>query len=226
MSPNAHMRRTFRERTFSKMEAGSIRGSIFALCSSAIGAGVLSLPYVLALNGWAVGVAYILVGAVAATWSNNILAYRACEHDQRNYSQLCALAGGPKLAMFLRVCILIYIFGVLIGYQIIVTQLFTYALEQFGVVDNDFGDSKKMASYQAIPTAVAILYPLCIKRDMSAFRYVSIFSLVALGYTAIVLMIELPGYYDQFKPISTVSAYYLDWNLFTGLAMTFFSYQC
>mgnify|MGYP000273831921 FL=1 len=106
------------------------------------------------------------------------------------------------------------------------TQLFTYALEQFGVVDNDFGDSKKMASYQAIPTAVAILYPLCIKRDMSAFRYVSIFSLVALGYTAIVLMIELPGYYDQFKPISTVSAYYLDWNLFTGLAMTFFSYQC
>ena len=86
MSPNAHMRRTFRERTFSKMGAGSIRGSIFALCSSAIGAGVLSLPYVLALNGWAVGIAYIALGAFAAAWSNNILAYRACEHDQRNYS--------------------------------------------------------------------------------------------------------------------------------------------
>ena len=53
LSPNADMRRTFRQRTFSKLGKGSLRGSIFSLCASAIGSGVLSLPYVLKLCGYA-----------------------------------------------------------------------------------------------------------------------------------------------------------------------------
>jgi len=77
MSPNAHMRKTFRQRTFSSMQAGSVRGSIFALCSSAIGAGVLSLPYVLSLNGYVFGIAFIIISAIGADWSNYMLAKRA-----------------------------------------------------------------------------------------------------------------------------------------------------
>lgn len=61
-SPNAE-RRNFRQRAFGKLEKGSLRGSIFALCASAIGSGVLSLPYVLGLNGWILGIVFILVGA-------------------------------------------------------------------------------------------------------------------------------------------------------------------
>jgi amino acid permease len=40
-----------------------MRGSIFALCSGAIGTGVLSLPYVLKINGWIVGIVLIILGA-------------------------------------------------------------------------------------------------------------------------------------------------------------------
>ncbi len=40
-----------------------MRGSIFALCSGAIGTGVLSLPYVLKINGWIVGIVLIMLGA-------------------------------------------------------------------------------------------------------------------------------------------------------------------
>lgn len=61
-SPNMD-RRNFYKRAFGKLEKGSLRGSIFALCASAIGSGVLSLPYVLRLNGWVLGVVFILVGA-------------------------------------------------------------------------------------------------------------------------------------------------------------------
>jgi len=56
-------RRNFASRAFGKLEKGSLRGSIFALCASAIGSGVLSLPYVLRLNGWVLGVFFILIGA-------------------------------------------------------------------------------------------------------------------------------------------------------------------
>lgn len=70
LSPHGDMRRTFFNRTFSKVGKGSVRGSIFSLCACAIGSGVLSLPYVLALNGWALGIAFIFIGALAACWSN------------------------------------------------------------------------------------------------------------------------------------------------------------
>jgi len=72
------MRNTFMERTFSKVGKGSLRGSIFSLCAAAIGSGVLSLPYVLALNGWAIGIFFIMLGAVAAVWSLRILGSMAC----------------------------------------------------------------------------------------------------------------------------------------------------
>lgn len=47
------------------MDAGSVRGSIMSICNAAIGAGVLSLPYVLALNGWFMGILIIVIGAFA-----------------------------------------------------------------------------------------------------------------------------------------------------------------
>ena len=77
LSPSGDMRRTFYQRTFSKVGPGSLRGSIFSLCASAIGSGVLSLPYVLGLCGYALGISFVVVGAIAALWSNKILAKKA-----------------------------------------------------------------------------------------------------------------------------------------------------
>jgi len=61
---------------------------------------------------------------------------------------------------------------------------------------------------------------------MSAFRYVSMLSIAALAYTAVVLIIELPSYNKHFKDIPGNSPvpYYIDLNLFTGAAMTFYSF--
>lgn len=67
-SPNAG-RRNFYNRAFGKLGKGSLRGSIFALCASAIGSGVLSLPYVLGLNGWVLGLVFILLGG----FCNNLI---------------------------------------------------------------------------------------------------------------------------------------------------------
>lgn len=74
-SPNMD-RRNFYKRAFGKLEKGSLRGSIFALCASAIGSGVLSLPYVLRLNGWVLGVVFILVGAFGNNF--NVGKYFSC----------------------------------------------------------------------------------------------------------------------------------------------------
>ena len=74
LSPSAINRRTFFDRTFSKLEKGSVRGGIFNLVSAALGGGVLSLSYVFVLSGYITGFVLLGVGAIAAYWSNMMIA--------------------------------------------------------------------------------------------------------------------------------------------------------
>ena len=101
MSPNQDNRRNFASRAFGKLDKGSLRGSIFSLCASAIGSGVLSLPYVLGLNGWVLGLCFILVGAFAAAWSLFMIAESAIKAKVKNLSKLTNFVGGIKLERFL-----------------------------------------------------------------------------------------------------------------------------
>jgi hypothetical protein len=73
LSPGGMARKGVFGRTFRKMDKGSLRGSIFALCSSAIGSGVMTLPYVLQQSGLIIGLGFITLGAIAAYWSLNMI---------------------------------------------------------------------------------------------------------------------------------------------------------
>jgi amino acid permease len=81
---------------------------------------------------------------------------------------------------------------------------------------------------QAAPTAVLVLFPLSLIRDMSGFRHISVVSIFALIYTGIVLLSELPEYINAYKSSPLVQVEYacIDWNFFTGASITFFAYTC
>jgi amino acid permease len=128
--------------------------------------------------------------------------------------------------MLLSAMILVFMFGSCISYQIIMTSLLQYVVLQFGGSDPDFVKGIKFRLLVSLPIAVIFLTPLSLKRDMSAFRYVSMASIAALLYTAIVLIAELPQYVKANKPSADISPAYLDWNVFTGCSMTFFAFQC
>lgn len=98
------------------MQQGSVRGSIFALCAVAIGAGVLSLPYVLALCGWVLGTILIIIGAVTGYLSMYMIIVRSIETGCKNYSQLAELAGGRCLTIFLQISILSFMLGACLSY--------------------------------------------------------------------------------------------------------------
>lgn len=72
--------------------------------------------------------------------------------------------------------------------------------------------------------ATFVLVPLCYKRDMDAFKYVSLLSIGALLYTGIVLIIEIPEYYQHFINDAKISPAYFDLNMLQGCAMTFFAF--
>jgi len=59
---------------------------------------------------------------------------------------------------------------------------------------------------------------------MGAFKYVSIVSIMALVYTAIVLIIEIPEYWKANFPTADISPLFIDLNIFQGMSMTFFAF--
>lgn len=85
MSPGAMARRGFFDRSFSKLEKGGVRASTFSLCSAAIGGGVLSLPYMFCIVGWALAYILLIVSALSGVWSNLILAQLSEKHNIKNY---------------------------------------------------------------------------------------------------------------------------------------------
>jgi hypothetical protein len=64
--------------------------------------------------------------------------------------------------------------------------------------DKEFLGSIKFRAIQGIPTAILVLLPMSLIRDMSGFRYVSFASIIALIYTGVVLLVELPDYAKKY----------------------------
>ena len=112
-------RRTFVERYFSKIEAGSLRGSIFAMSSLALGTGCLAIPSQLQYMSLVGGVIIILLSGISAYWSLNIMILSSKKYKTSDYSKLVFHVFGKLFSALLDYTILIYIFGILISYQVI-----------------------------------------------------------------------------------------------------------
>lgn len=73
---------------------------------------------------------------------------------------------------------------------------------------------------------MVFLIPLSLIKDMSGFRYVSFASIIALFYTGVVLLVELPEYASANCPDGGPKAFNFNWDFFGGAAKTFFAYTC
>lgn len=111
--------RPLMKRMFSPMEAGSLRGSIFAMSSLALGTGCLALPKRFGQMSFVGAMSVIIIGSMAAYWSLTIMIQSALKAGTYDYSRLVKETLGKGLAKFLDIIILIYIFGILISYQVI-----------------------------------------------------------------------------------------------------------
>lgn len=202
MSPGAHSRKQFFNKSYFKLEKGSVKGSIFSLCSAAIGGGVLSLPYMFVLVGWGMGYVLLITGAVSGIWSNLIIANLSVEHRIPNYEAIAEKAGGNCLKKTLQWMVLFYVFGTCVGYQIVLSTLASYVAQAIGA-SVDFTSSYEFRAFVNLPIAAIVLMPLSMMRDLSSLAFASVLSLLALAYTGIVMFVELPWYSKEYRAMDT-----------------------
>lgn len=106
-------------------------------------------------------------------------------------------------------------------------EMVLYVVEAFGVsaesLDKDY--VRALINY---PIAVLILLPLSLMRDMSSLAFAGVMSLASITYTMIVLVVEAPFYYPEYKakPLAQPEPFILDWNIFQSCALVFFAYTC
>ena len=86
--------------------------------------------------------------------------------------------------------------------------------------------SIKFRAIQGGALALIVLYPICLIKDMGGLRYITFASFIAIFYTFIVLLVELPAYAHQNfnDPDYTLVYACFDWNLLTGMSITFLAY--
>lgn len=228
LSPTANNRRTFYDRTFSKLEKGSVRGSIFNMISAALGGGVLSLSYVYVLSGWGTALILTVVGFFGSRTSNLMIAKLATDHNCKNIDEIAFKAGGTCFRKFLQIIMLIYSTGSCIGYQIFMGQLLSYLMDQLLPQDEEFMASFEFRLIVNLPIALCILLPLSLKRDMSALMFAGVLSVIAITYTLIVLIAETPFYWRENRHAeqTVVYAFKFDANILTSCSLVFFAYTC
>lgn len=87
-------RKSWTQRTFGKMLPGSLRGSIFTMVSTAIGAGCLSLPLVFNYLGIIIGPFFLILGMTASYLGIYNIAIAAEHYKIYQYSSLIGKAFG------------------------------------------------------------------------------------------------------------------------------------
>ena len=236
----------YEEKTCS-MKEGSIQGGIFSLSSLALGTGAFSLP----IRSTQIGLFWFLIcvvlgsGAAYMTLVGLIRAGRKVKSEDYSPSVRKIIGKGPSI--FIDLTIIIYIFGVLIQYEVIIYSLIGRTLFEFFPDDkydnydsyeNEVWDSAKIKFPIMFGTAFLML-PLCFLKNISKMRFASMFGICALIYAILVVIIQTPWFFKDYldKYDENDSKTHANWfnikkgfntqlDFFTGMATVFFCYTC
>jgi hypothetical protein len=116
--------RTLGNRIFGKINPGSVRGSIFNLAILSLGAGCLALPQKIKNMSMIVTLIDIILAGFATYWTLNLLILSSKKYKIYNYSLLVRKIFGKGLSIFLDCVVLVYIFGVMVMYQVIGKKIY------------------------------------------------------------------------------------------------------
>ena len=80
-----------------------------------------------------------------------------------------------------------------------------------------FTDKMEFRAFVNIPLAACVLVPLSLMRDFSSLAFASMLSLLALTYTGLLMIVELPWYNDLYRnhaPELSIRMFSIDMNFF------------
>jgi len=222
--------RSWKERTFGPMRPGSLRVSIFTLVTTAIGAGVLSLPYAVKELGVGLGMIMMVIGACLAYYSLNLLSICGRKTHILNYGELIHHLYGQTGATLMNYVIVFYCFGSITAYQVIASQLLPSAIDDMGLLA-DRTQSHPFCVERLLLMAIiaSILYPVCLVKNTQGFKYATMLSLASLTFIALIIIVDSPFYMKDPTKFDSHSVKYFPnsaESFFKAFNIIIFGYTC
>ncbi|KAF4692680.1 hypothetical protein FOZ60_012794 [Perkinsus olseni] len=211
-------RQGFVQRSFAPLTAGGIRQSTFTLISTAMGGGVLCLPYVMKQVGLINGVLLLSISSLIAFVTMYILIMCAIRVNKHSYGSLLGYCAGKWVAPVLDVVLFFYGMGAVIAYFILLGDFLPALFELVGVP----GASRTICMVGAAAFAVPFVLP----RRLSALQYVSPVATFSLILTAAITMIKARGQSTMLPPEAPMALALFGWPLLKSFTITLFAYIC
>ncbi|CAD7957477.1 unnamed protein product [Amoebophrya sp. A25] len=214
------VRRNFFGHNFVRpLTSGGVRQSVLALTSTAIGGGLLTLPYAMRLTGMGLGCLLLLVGGLMSAYSIQVLMTKTVETGAMQYGELV----GKKMrgcGTAFNVLLSAYGFGVQVAYFNFVGD-FLSSLGEVLFPSVPLLHSREFIIFAILP----IVVPLSVPRSLSSLKYVSIVGAIALAYTSALIIARAPGKVTK-DIIAELKVCVIDWNFFIALGNFVFAYNC
>mmetsp|Transcript_6700 Transcript_6700/g.14601 ORF Transcript_6700/g.14601 Transcript_6700/m.14601 type:complete len:471 (+) Transcript_6700:60-1472(+) len=173
------------------LQPGSVRTCALTLVATALGSGLLALPYAFSRVGVMLGVLALFVAGCFGSLSLNIIIVASRYTEATSYASLLALATGSKAAgVVLDGCLAIYGCAVLLALLIFEGDFVPAVLCYFPFLPN-------LDRTTCILIVAAAAWPLVLPSQVSALRYVAAFSPFAILAVAAHVMVHLPHYYEE-----------------------------
>ncbi|EER18056.1 10 transmembrane domain, possible aa transporter, putative [Perkinsus marinus ATCC 50983] len=221
--------------SWSRME---VKDVTYALVCTAIGAGVLSLPYAMAQSGLIIGTLILLGIGVLSSYSGELLIEASKRTETISYGALARATCGAWAEMMTSACIALTTWLVMGSYMIVMADMMVPVLEW--IIP---GITVFVGGYWAFRLWIQVLsllviLPYCLRDNMSGFKWIAVLSIVAmLALTAAVVLlsviriIEQPvqwtSHVQSSETVSAVSVkYFSGTSSFIAISISSVSYLC
>lgn len=173
----------------SLLQEGSIVAAVFQLASSAMGAGCLSLPYMVKTSGIAEGFFMLCFGAVLSQASLVALMLCARQTQSESMASLLALAGlGGRGGRICDAAVAAYGICAVVCCLIFIGDFFS------GITASPFLGLDIRREVLIAVLAAGVVWPLSVPRHSAALRYAGALSVMAIALTAIAVVCKVPSY--------------------------------
>jgi len=176
----------------SLFKEGSTGAAVFTLVSSAMGAGCLSLPFMLRTSGIIPGIFMLALGAVLAHLSLVVLMSCARYTESDSMAQLVGLAssrpGRAAPARAVDVVIAVYGIAAVLCYLMFIGDFF------LGIAQSPLLQLDVSRETLIVVISMVVVWPLSLPRKLSALRHVCVLSVLAISLTALVVALKTPSY--------------------------------
>ena len=107
----------------SRVQPGSVKGSMFTLTTAIMGAGIVAVPYIIQQAGLVFGILLFLSGGLCTIFSLHILVLCSGFTQGTSYQDLALAASGHHLARITQFFVCLNLFGTSVGYLVGGAQL-------------------------------------------------------------------------------------------------------